>query len=268
VILIEWFKDLASLVTKQHLVNLATALFIFLIGIFIARRTSQALSKFGQLDTQQRMLLSKISYYGLIGAALAAALGQLGFDVRVLLGAAGVLTVAIGFAAQTSASNLISGLFLMVDKPFMIGDAVAIGDIRGEVTAIDLLSCKIRTFANLMVRVPNETMVKSNITNFSFFPIRRLDLTFGVPHRTDLNKVESILKKTASLNVFCLNEPSPVFIVSGFGEAFINLQFQVWTLSENLIPLQNELYAAIRDKFESENIFVPSATPAAPPVAT
>jgi small-conductance mechanosensitive channel len=259
-ILTQWFRELAGLVTKRHLLNLATALLILLIGLFIARRARMAIERFSQLDNQQRLLLSKVAYYGLLGAAIAAGLGQLGFDVRVLLGAAGVLTVAIGFAAQTSASNLISGLFLMIEKPFVVGDIVAVGDIRGEVTAIDMLSCKIRTFTNLMVRIPNETMVKSNITNYSYYPIRRLDLNIGIGYNSDIAKVERLLRDVATHNPLCLDEPKPVFYFTGFGDSSMNIQFQVWTLTENVVRLQNEIYSQIKRDFDREGIDIPFPT--------
>lgn len=259
-ILNEWFKELLGLVTKQHMINLTTAILILAAGVLIARRVSSALGKLGQLDHQQRLLLSKITYYGLIGATIAAALGQLGFDVRVLLGAAGVLTVAIGFAAQTSASNLISGLFLMLDKPFLVGDVISVGDIRGEVMGIDLLSCRIRTFNNLMVRIPNETMVKSNITNYSYFPIRRLDFNIGVAYNSDITSVERVLKQVAARNPLCLEDPAPVFLFNALGDWSISIQFQVWTLSTNLVRLQNELYNEIKSTFAKEGIDIPFPT--------
>ena len=82
--------------------------------------------------------------------------------------AAGLLTVALGFAAQTSASNLISGLFLLGERPFVVGDVIRLASgITGEVVGIDLLSVKIRTFDNLLVRVPNETLLKSELTNLT-----------------------------------------------------------------------------------------------------
>jgi hypothetical protein len=102
---------------------------------------------------------------------------QLGFDFTVLLGAAGIVTVAIGFASQTSASNLISGLFLVWRRRSGIGDIVTVDGVTGEVLSVDLLSTKLRTFDNLQVRIPNETMVKARITTLNRFPLRRVDLT-------------------------------------------------------------------------------------------
>jgi small-conductance mechanosensitive channel len=255
-----WAGELATLLKIQNLLSFAAAVAILIVGLFIARRARQALARSSHFDMQQRLVFGNAAYYGLVTLSIAAALSQLGFDLKVILGAAGVLTVAIGFAAQTSASNLISGLFLMVDRPFVIGNIISVGDIRGEVLSIDLLSSKIRTFNNLMVRIPNETMVKSNITNYSFFPIRRLDFNLGVAYASDLPTVEATLRKVASSHPLCLDEPSAVFLFNGFGEFSMNIQFQVWTLTENLVTLQNEIYREIKLAFDREGIEIPYPT--------
>ena len=116
------------------------------------------------------------------------ALRELGFKLSVLLGAAGVLTVAVGFASQTSASNIISGLFLLGERPFSVGDVIRVGSTTGEVLSIDLLSAKLRTFENLFVRIPNETLIKSEVTNLSRLPVRRLDLKIGIAYKEEVGE--------------------------------------------------------------------------------
>lgn len=257
---LDWLRELTALVSKQHVFNFALASFFFLGGIFLARRVSLFISKLSQLTIQQRVLFSKVAYYGLITLAITAGLSQMGFNLKVLLGAAGILTVAIGFAAQTSASNLISGIFLIIERPFTVGDDVSIGEIRGEVMSIDLLSTKIRTFNNLMVRVPNETMVKSSITNHSFFPIRRVDFLIGVSYSADLKQVEEILRKVATDHPMCMMEPEPVFRFVGFGDSSMNLEFQVWTTIKNIVPMRNDLFREIKSTFDKEGIEIPFPT--------
>jgi small-conductance mechanosensitive channel len=259
-ILGDWFHDLAQTITQRHIVNFVIAISIFFIGIFVARRSRDAVERLPNLDIQQRVLLTRMAYYGLLGLAIAAAMSQMGFDLKVLLGAAGVLTVAIGFAAQTSGSNLISGIFLMVERPFTVGDVIAIGDIRGEVMSVDMLSSRIRTFNNLMVRIPNETLVKSNITNYSYFPIRRLDFNIGVGYGSDIDQVEAILMSVAEANPLCLDEPKPIFIFSGFGDSSMNIQFQIWTVSKNMAMLQNRMYRDIKLAFDQARIDIPFPT--------
>lgn len=246
-----------SILSQKYLSGILMAAFILVAGFLLARRASNAISRISHLDPQQRLLIQKLSYYGLITVVIATALSQLGFDLKVLLGAAGVLTVAVGFAAQTSASNLISGLFLIVDRPFVVGDIVEIGGVTGEVLSVDLLSSKIRTFDNILVRIPNETMVKSDIKNLTFFPIRRLDFKIGVSYKENIAKVHKVLLDVANRNPLCLEDPVPLFIFEGFGDSSLNIQFSVWVLRTNLLLLRNSILAEIKAAFDKEGIEIP-----------
>ncbi len=250
-------NSLSGIVTKEHVFNLVSATLIIIVGLFLSRRTSKPIARLSQLDAQQRIIFEKIARYGILTLAAAAALSQLGFDLKVVLGAAGVLTVAIGFAAQTSASNLISGIFLMIERPFVNGDVVQVGDTTGEVITIDLLSTKLRTLNNVMVRIPNETMVKSNIVNFTYFPIRRIEFSIGVGYGSDLAEVERILRDAAESHPLCLEEPEPVFMFQGFGDSAMNVQIFVWTVLENIVKVKNDLNAEIKTRFDAANVEIP-----------
>lgn len=248
------FHSAMSHVRADHIANAFAAIMIIFIGFFLARRASAALTKLPNLDLQQQLLLKKLSYYIFATLVVAAALNQVGFDLKVILGAAGVLTVAVGFAAQTSASNLISGLFLMIDRPFKLGDAIEVDSVKGEILSIDLLSTKVRTFDNRLIRVPNETMVKSNIVNLSFFPVRRVDMKFGLDYEVSIMKVRDVLLDIASRNPLVLDQPEPLFIFEGFGASSQDIFFAVWTLRENYLEVQNGILSEIRARFERENI--------------
>lgn len=259
----DWMREIGSLVTKRHVFNFIAAIIIFAIALFLSRRVKSGVDRLTQLDIQQRTLTTKFLKYGILALGAAAALSQMGFDLKVLLGAAGVLTIAIGFASQTSASNLISGFFLIIERPFVVGDIISVGDsnvLRGEVLEIDLLSTRIRTFANLMIRIPNETLVKSHIVNHSYFPVRRVDFHVGVAYGTDLNKVETVLRALASNHPLCLEEPHPVFLFHAFGDSAVNVELQVWTMTENMQAVKNELGRQIKERFEKEGIEIPFPT--------
>lgn len=254
---IDWVHMAHTYVTEEKIFNLFWAIAIMVIGIFLSRRVEGLVNRLRQLEFTQRALFTRFAKYGVITITVASALAQLGFDLRVLLGAAGILTVAIGFAAQTSASNLISGIFLMVEKPFIVGDIVEVAGTRGEVMAIDLISCKIRLFSNLMVRIPNETMVKSSITNLSYFPIRRFDIAVGIGYKSDIKIVRGIMLKAATEHPLCLTEPEPVFSFSSFGDSSMNILFQVWTLKDNVLKVQTDLFIDIKERFDLAGIEIP-----------
>lgn len=203
------------------------------------------------------MLVRRITFYTIVGLFGASALVELGFDLGILLGAAGILTVAIGFASQTSASNVISGLFLLAERPFAVGDIIRIGTTTGEVVSIDLLSVKLRTFDNLFVRLPNETMIKSEITNLQRYPIRRADLQVGVAYKEDLDRVRTVLMEVADRNPLCLEEPAPLLIFRGFGTSSVDYQFSVWAKTEQFLALRNTLPAEIKAAFDEHGIEIP-----------
>ena len=248
-----------SLMEQLHIFDISKALLILIVGYFAAKIASTAILRidFANLGPHGKVQLRRAVFYGIFILMLFSALRELGFDLSVVLGAAGILSVAIGFASQTSASNLISGIFLMMERPFSIGDVIRVGDTTGEVISIDLLSVKLRTFDNLFVRIPNESMIKTQVTTLTKFPIRRADLQIGIAYKEDIEQVQKILTDVATKNVLSLDEPSPLFILLGFGTSSVNIQFSVWAKRENFLALKNTMYQEIKKAFDELGIEIP-----------
>ncbi|MCA9667824.1 MAG: mechanosensitive ion channel family protein, partial [Myxococcales bacterium] len=213
--------------------------------------------KLNRLHPQHRMLVRRAIVYLVVLTTVMWSLRLLGVGMSVVLGTAGILTVAIGFAAQTSASNLISGLFLMGERPFVIGDTIKVADVQGEVVSIDLLSVKVRTFDNLLVRIPNETMLKSNVTTLTAYPLRRYDLQIGVAYKESIAKVKKVLREVAEANPVCLDEPKPSILFQSFGDSQINFQFSVWAVRDNYVKLRNEIAEQVKAAFDAAGIEIP-----------
>lgn len=203
------------------------------------------------------VLLRKLVFY--IGSViiLVSILLELGFDLTGLLATAGVATLAIGFAAQTSLSNLISGLFLIGEKPFQIGDLIRVNDILGVVESIDLLSIKIRTLDNLFVRIPNESMIKNPVTTVTRYPIRRMDLDIGVAYKEDVGRVMEILRELAGANPYALDDPEPLLLFNNFGDSALQIRFGLWFEKSNYLNLRNSILKDIKERFDEEGIEIP-----------
>jgi len=236
------------------------AIVTVVIGFLLAQLCARLVGRLAKhrLDRHRGILIRRLVFYSLFALALLFELRQVSHDIsNIFLGAAGILTVAVGFASQTSASNLISGLFLIGEKSFAIGDTVNVGDTTGEVLSIDWLSVKLRTFDNLLVRLPNETLVKSQIINLSRFPIRRIDLKIGVGEKEDLSKVRAVLISVADSNPDVLIEPRPEVRFSEFGDSSFNLLFCIWTRRENYVVTRNALAEGIIQAFRQHDIELP-----------
>ncbi|MFT4562632.1 MAG: small-conductance mechanosensitive channel [Gammaproteobacteria bacterium] len=249
----------AELLGGTYLLPIASTLIVMAVGLIVARLGSLAAKRVvaTYVDNHRSMIVHKISYYSILALFLVTALHQIGFNLSVLLGAAGIASVAIGFASQTSASNLISGLFLIGEESFRIGDVIRIGDTTGEVLSIDLLSVKLRTFDNLFVRLPNEQLIKSQVTNLTRFPIRRYDLLLGVAYKEDLTRVREVLMLVAERNPACLEEPKPLFIFQGFDDSSQSVQFSVWAARDNYLELRNSMAEEIKEAFDEAEIEIP-----------
>lgn len=254
-----FWADVLNFLTSDKIWDITRAILIVIVGALIAKLVSSALLRVAgnKMDTHHAMLLKRGSYYIILSLFLISALHELGFKISILLGAAGILSVAVGFASQTSASNLISGLFLMAERPFTVGDSIRVGTTTGEVLSIDLLSVKLRTYDNLFVRIPNETLIKTEVTTLTRFPIRRIDILVGVAYKEDLKKVRTVLDAVADKNPLCLEEPKPLYIFQGFGESSLDIQYSVWAKRENYLNLKNSIHEEIKNSFDEHGIEIP-----------
>ena len=210
-----------------------------------------------RLRPQTNMLLRKgIFYMGSI-CIIISILYQLGFTLMAFLGAAGIAGIAIGFASQTSVSNIISGIFLISEQPFQVGDLIRVGDTTGVVLSIDLLSIKLRTFDNQHIRIPNESLIKNQVNNITRFPIRRLDIELGVAYKEDINHVKAVLSKVAERNPYCLDEPEPLILFKNFGDSALEFLFAVWCVKADYLKLRLTIMQEIKEGFDAEGIEIP-----------
>lgn len=223
--------------------------------IFFSRLAGRITKK--NFSAQSSMLVRKVIFYAGSIILLITVLHQVGFNLTALLGAAGIVGIAIGFASQTSVSNIISGFFLIWEKPFEVGDVIKVGDTTGVVLSIDLMSLKLRTFDNLFVRIPNETLIKSQVTNVTRFPIRRFDLQVGVAYKEDVEKVRTVLLEVAKNNPLCLDEPEPLVIFQKYGDSALEFLFAVWFLKTDFLALRNSIMQEVKKRFDDEGIEIP-----------
>jgi small-conductance mechanosensitive channel len=224
---------------------------VFWISHWVNRRLSERLS------SHQGMLAGKTILYAGVVMIVLTLIRELGFSIGHILGAAGVAGIAIGFAAQTSLSNFISGLFLMAEKPFVVGDVIVVGSTTGTVLSIDTLSVKLRTFDNRMVRIPNETIIKTETTTSTRFPIRRVDLEVGIAYKEDIAPVRELLLDVAHQNPLVLEDPEPLVHMVGYGSSSVDLKFVVWCVREDWINVKNQMYEQVKKRFDNEGVEIP-----------
>lgn len=203
------------------------------------------------------MLAGKVVFYSGLVIVLFTVMGELGISLAPLLGAAGIVGVALGFASQTSVSNIISGLFVIAEQPFKVDDIINVGGTIGIVMSIDVLSVKLRTFDNMFVRIPNESIIKTEVINLTKFPIRRFSAKVSVAYKENIGRVREILMEVAEKNKHSLSEPEPDVIFEAFGTSSIDLDFRIWAPVDEWILVKNTIQEEIKKKFDEEGIEIP-----------
>lgn len=238
------------------LISVATIMVVgILIGVLLQRLVRRVMERpFGKSTA---IIVGKTVRNLAIVLALFSALSAMGIRLNSILAAAGVAGVAIGFAAQTSLSNLISGIFLIGANAFRIGDIVTIGDTTGTVHNIGLLATEVRTFDNRLVRFPNEMLVKQPIINVTRFPIRRLDLRVRAAFKEDPARVMALLREVAAANPLCLDNPAPIVIFNGFGDSGMEFTLGVWFSSPDMLAVRASILCGIKACLDREGIEIP-----------
>lgn len=257
-------KSVFTSINTERLGEILIAVVLCLIGFLLARVVSNTFirSMGTRLNAHQRLVWRRGIFYFIFLLFVVASLKEAGFKLSVFLGAAGILTVALGFASQTSASNLISGLFLIGEGSFEVGDTIQITLIRGqtiegEVISIDLLSVKLLTLDNVYVRLPNEQLIRAPVHNLSKFPIRRIPITLSIDFHEDIIKVREVLLDVAKKHPWVLDEPKPAVTVTAFRESSIELLFAIWCRRENFLKVRDEMQERIRNGFLDNHIEIP-----------
>lgn len=237
-------------------IKIALILIISLPVLLLLRRWARSFFT-KKYASHYGMLAGKVVFYSGLTIIAITIMGQLGLSLAPLLGAAGIVGVALGFASQTSVSNIISGLFLIAEQPFKVDDLITVNGTTGVVISIDILSAKLRTFDNQFVRIPNETLIKTEVRNLTRFPIRRYNAAVSVAYKEDISQVREILMDVAEQNEHALSEPTPIIVFEAFGASSINLLFLVWAPVAEYLQLKNTLQEEIKARFDEEGIEIP-----------
>ncbi|MBN1599424.1 MAG: mechanosensitive ion channel family protein [Bacteroidales bacterium] len=252
-------EQLKQYVEEPTLLKIRNIILIIVFGYALLQLVMLVVRRlfWKNLKQQSRMILSKTILYTGFSIIILLILKELNVKVGAILGAAGVVGVIIGFASQTSIGNIISGLFIISEKSYEIGDLIRVGDKMGVVYSIDLLSLKLKTLDNLLIRIPNQTLISTEVTNITRFPIRRMDIDIGVAYKEDLGKVINVLKKLATENPNCLDEPEPLILIKNYGDSSINILYGLWFEKSNYVTLRNSIMQEILNAFREEGIEIP-----------
>ncbi len=209
------------------------------------------------LDEDTEAILRSAVAYGIWLTAIVIVLNIMGIKIESLITSLGLMSVAIGFAAQATISNFISGLMIMFDRSVRIGDVIEVNGNIGTIHSIGILSTRLKTFDNLLIRVPNRELLDSDVKNYTFFDIRRFEILVGVSYSTDLQKAREVILKALSEIEDILDDPAPLVWVTEFADSSINLSVKAWCSREKLFDVRDIAAQRIKEALDEAGIEIP-----------
>jgi len=257
----ELFKAGGTSVTSWTLLYLLVflALLFYLSGKLKIWLTEKVLTK-GKMGPGARHAVASIVRYFVIALGVLIILQTAGIDLTTFHVLAGTLGLGVGFGLQNIASNFVSGLIILLERPIQPGDRIEVGNVEGDVVAINARSTTVVTNDNIAIIIPNSKFVMENVVNWS---LTGKDVRFRIPvsiaHDSDLKKVVELLEEVARENPDVLESPPPAVRFLNFGDNGLSLELRVWstTLTHRKATLISTLNFAIHETFQKHGIETP-----------
>lgn len=241
-------------------VTLALTAALFIATGIIKRRLIGGLLARTQLAPSAQHAIATLSGYVIITIGLLVIIQAAGINLTTLNVLAGAVGVGVGFGLQNIASNFISGLIILAERPIKVGDRVEVGDVNGEVFDIRARSTTVITNDNIAVIVPNSSFISENVVNWSYGDDTvRFRVPVGVAYGSDVRLVERLLLEVAAKNANVLEAPEPTVQFREFGDSSLNFDLLVWTstYTHRKNMLLSQLNFAIDDAFRANGVEIP-----------
>lgn len=262
-----WFLGIAREIrigsVSFSLIGIFTGVVVFVAGYFITRwfqgwLDGSVLAR-GRIDSGVRnSIKTAVGYLGL-GIAALIGISAAGINLSSLALVAGALSLGIGFGLQNIVSNFVSGLILLAERPFKVGDWIEAGGTAGIVKKISVRATELETFQRQSVILPNSELINAKVGNWTHRnKLGRLEIAVGVSYSSDPRRVNEILLEIGHEHPLVLNNPEPYVYFCGFGDSSLDFQLRVHLADiYNIIKVESDLRFAIFERFAQEGIEIP-----------
>jgi small conductance mechanosensitive channel len=241
--------------------NLLTALVIFIASIYFAQVFSRIIKRVLKTRAAPEgvtQLLAQLGYGAVVVFGVITALQRF-FDVTAFLAGLGILGFTVGFALQDVMKNFASGVILLIQQPFHVGEAIGAAGYDGSVLEIDLRATELKTWDGRIVIVPNANILSGAIINYTRANLRRVDLSVGVGYDTDLETARKLVLDALQNVPGTVTEPAPLVGFSNFGDSALELNTFFWidTAKTNPFAAKDSAFALIKNALDKQGIDIP-----------
>ncbi len=261
-------KSFADYLTLDALIalvgNTLAAVFIIIVGFVIAGFASRRIHGIGEnhvsLDNTLFGFLGNIARYVVLAFTGLFVLNTFGVETTSVIAVIGAAGLAVGLALQGTLSNLAAGIMIVLFRPLKLGDFVEINDTVGTVKDITLNYTELANLTNVKVIVPNSEVWGNTIKNYSEYPKRRAQWTFGVGYGVNLSDAENVIRDTIMADARSHSDPEPFVQVNNLNSSSVDFLVRVWCDSDVYFQYQADMKRKVKEALDAADINIPFPT--------
>ncbi|MFQ6553618.1 mechanosensitive ion channel family protein [Aestuariibius insulae] len=244
--------------------NLLAAIAILIAGFWIAgaisRRIKRLSDRHQRFDKTLFAFLSNIARYAILAFTFIFVLNTFGVQTTSMVALVGAAGLAIGLALQGTLSNVAAGVMLILFRPVKIGDFVEVNGKMGTVQSLTLNYLELANIGNVQIMIPNSEVWANTITNYSTYPTRRAEWTFGVGYGVNLAKAQQVILDTIMADDRSHNDPEPFIQVNELGASSVDFLVRVWCDAGVYFQYQADMKRAVKEALDEAGINIPFPT--------
>ena len=230
------------------------------VTVSISNVLERRISRAGSLTPSVQVLVAKLTKIVLVTLAFLVAINSLGIDLTALTVFGGALGIGIGLGLQKVASNLVSGLTLLMDKSIKPNDVIAVGDTYGWIASLGARYAAVRTRDGIEHLIPNEELITQRVENWSHSDKTvRLKVPVGISYKSDVRLAMRLCLEAAGTVERVLAAPEPRCLLRGFGDSSVDLEIRIWIddPEEGRANVMSEVLLGVWDRFHEHGIEIP-----------
>ncbi len=261
-------RTVADLLTLEFLASIfgsvIAALLIlivgFIIGGWVRKRLVRLGERYSHLDVTLFNFLGNVVRYVVIGFAFLFVLNTFGVQTTSVIAVIGAAGLAIGLALQGTLSNVAAGVMIVFFRPIKIGDFVEVNGQMGTVKDITLNYTELASIGNVQIIIPNSEVWGNTISNYSVYPTRRAEWTFGVGYGVNLKQAEDVIRETIMADPRSMSDPEPFIQVNNLGSSSVDFLVRVWCASGDYFAYQADMKRKVKEALDAAEINIPFPT--------
>lgn len=240
--------------------DIVMAIVVLVIGYIVSREIkvwTRNILKRSNIDPNAIGFITEIVYFISLLFVMTIVFGMLGISTSSLIAALGGIGLAIGLALKDNFSNVASGIFILIFRPFNVGDYIVANGVEGTVAEIAIIYTKIRTLGNQMIAVPNNTMTSSIIKNYSHYDLRNLELVFDVGYDSDLRSCLHLIREELIKNTYVQDKEQITVYISEMADSSIRIYTRCQVKAADYFTARTDIIIAVKETLDRAGIDIP-----------